>query len=438
MTAWSRAALRRRRRWSTTPRGSTSSTSRGRSTSRAATSFSTRLTRRHAALGLHARRRPARSSRRSGPRTAPPADRRRFFTPFDLMVYGFGPIVPVYAAARARRGAPRATAATGRSSASRARRRCSARRSRQDAGRPLHAPSTVRSTLHQAGFRVRQRHAHELVRARQGPGEAGLPPPRRQRLDRRAGPLARDAAGRSWERCWSAPASRRAAAGAGPTRAGGSPTTSTGRTPSSASTGRSSRPPTRPTSPSPRASSARAPRSCGSPPPQRAIVEARRRLAGIQPPSEAATLRTRLLRYLDMNAAFARQTTWLARYQRRSPAVLGPLNAANARLRTRLQSATTAEQAAAMGDFAAALRRALRGMGALSRPRHPASRARGAGPPAAADPLAGPAAALRAAGPGRPGRRAPAPALPRQRRVDHLARASPCARSTPTTADSTS
>jgi hypothetical protein len=101
---------------------------------------------------------------------------------------------------------------------------------------------------------------------------------------------------------------------------------------------------------------------------QHAIVEARRRLAGIQPPSEAATLRARLLRYLDMNAAFARQTTRLARYQRRSPAVLGPLNAANARLRTRLQNATTAEQAAAMGDFAAALGSALRGMGALAVP----------------------------------------------------------------------
>jgi hypothetical protein len=31
-----------------------------------------------------------------GPRGAPSDRRRRFFTPFDLMVYGFGPIVPVY------------------------------------------------------------------------------------------------------------------------------------------------------------------------------------------------------------------------------------------------------------------------------------------------------------------------------------------------------
>jgi hypothetical protein len=32
-----------------------------------------------------------------GPRSAPSADRRRFFTPYDFMIYGFGPVVPVYA-----------------------------------------------------------------------------------------------------------------------------------------------------------------------------------------------------------------------------------------------------------------------------------------------------------------------------------------------------
>jgi hypothetical protein len=101
---------------------------------------------------------------------------------------------------------------------------------------------------------------------------------------------------------------------------------------------------------------------------QRAIVEARRRLAGVTPPGEATALRARLLRYLDMNAAFARQTTRLARYQRRSPAVLAPLTAANARLRTRLQSSVTSAQAAGLGDFAGALARALRGMRALAVP----------------------------------------------------------------------
>lgn len=32
-----------------------------------------------------------------GPRSLPPDRRRRFFTPFDLMVYGFNPVVPAYA-----------------------------------------------------------------------------------------------------------------------------------------------------------------------------------------------------------------------------------------------------------------------------------------------------------------------------------------------------
>jgi hypothetical protein len=34
---------------------------------------------------------------RLGPRSADDSNRRRFFTPFDLMVYGFNPVVPVYA-----------------------------------------------------------------------------------------------------------------------------------------------------------------------------------------------------------------------------------------------------------------------------------------------------------------------------------------------------
>jgi hypothetical protein len=110
---------------------------------------------------------------------------------------------------------------------------------------------------------------------------------------------------------------------------------------------------------------------------ERAILAARRRLAGLPAPPEARGLRTRLLRYLDMNAAFARQTTWLARYQRRSPAVLAPLGAANARLRTGLESGVTADQTAALAAFAGSLRRVLgtlRGMRvpAVLRPAHEA------------------------------------------------------------------
>jgi hypothetical protein len=101
---------------------------------------------------------------------------------------------------------------------------------------------------------------------------------------------------------------------------------------------------------------------------QQAIVAARGRLAALRPPAQAAALRRRMLRYLDLNAAFARQTTTLARYQRRAPAVLGPLNGANARLRTQLQNATSTEQAAALDDFAGAIARALKGLRSLSVP----------------------------------------------------------------------
>jgi hypothetical protein len=101
---------------------------------------------------------------------------------------------------------------------------------------------------------------------------------------------------------------------------------------------------------------------------QRAIGAARRELAALRPPAEAEGLRARLLRYLDMNAAFARQTTRLAAYQRRSPALLGPINAANAKLRTGLKSAVTATQAGALLGFAATLRRTEGEMRRLSVP----------------------------------------------------------------------
>ena len=80
------------------------------------------------------------------------ADRRRFFTPFDLMVYGFNPIVPVYAETRRRRWrSSRASrdwkifGVTGDVEGRRDRARCGRR-----AGR--FAAIVVRSTLRQAGF----------------------------------------------------------------------------------------------------------------------------------------------------------------------------------------------------------------------------------------------------------------------------------------------
>jgi hypothetical protein len=88
---------------------------------------------------------------RLGPRGAAKADRRRFLTPFDLMVYGFNPILPVPAARgttwRSSREGPdwKLFGVTGVSKV------VGTRRVRTRAGR--FKTTVVRSTLRQAGFR---------------------------------------------------------------------------------------------------------------------------------------------------------------------------------------------------------------------------------------------------------------------------------------------
>ena len=103
------------------------------------------------------------------------------------MVYGFNPIVPV---ARRRSGATWRSARDGpRLGAVRrdrdGRRSSATQHVRTKAGR--FRTTVVRSTLTQAGFRVRQRHADELLRRRPRAGQARLPAPGRQRLDGGAG-----------------------------------------------------------------------------------------------------------------------------------------------------------------------------------------------------------------------------------------------------------
>ena len=51
-----------------------------------------------------------------GPSALPSDSRRHFFTPFDLMTFGFNPLLPAYPAA-GRRGRPIRRAATSRSTA---------------------------------------------------------------------------------------------------------------------------------------------------------------------------------------------------------------------------------------------------------------------------------------------------------------------------------
>ena len=131
-----------------------------------------------------------------GPRGVPSDRRRRFFTPFDLMVYGFGPIVPVYPTRgetwRSSRDTTdwRVFGTTGRSKL------LGTRRVRVPAGR--YRRDGDRDDAQAARLPLRQRHAARLVRARQGPDQAGLPAPGRQRLDRPADLVNGCGPARSW------------------------------------------------------------------------------------------------------------------------------------------------------------------------------------------------------------------------------------------------
>ena len=124
-----------------------------------------------------------------GPKAAPPAKRRRFATPFDLMDFGFNPLLPAYPTGKdvwtclghgpglqdVRRQRHRARARPGEG---------------DDAGGDVQLPRR-QEHAEAAGLPVRQRHAHELVRCRRGARQARVPPRRRQRLGRRAHQVAR-------------------------------------------------------------------------------------------------------------------------------------------------------------------------------------------------------------------------------------------------------
>jgi hypothetical protein len=100
-----------------------------------------------------------------------------------------------------------------------------------------------------------------------------------------------------------------------------------------------------------------------------AIVDARGRLEKIAPPPEARRLHERLLRFYDMNIAFADQTALLASYLREAPATLRRLPAVNRTLSRRLRAADDpAEQQRALERFGTALTGMLRKLRALEVP----------------------------------------------------------------------
>jgi hypothetical protein len=100
-----------------------------------------------------------------------------------------------------------------------------------------------------------------------------------------------------------------------------------------------------------------------------AIADAGDRLRAIPPPAEARRMHERLLRYYDMNVAFAGQTSLLASYLDDAPATLKRLPAVNRALSRRLEAADGAdEQERALRLFGTALAGMLRDLRALKAP----------------------------------------------------------------------
>jgi exonuclease VII small subunit len=102
---------------------------------------------------------------------------------------------------------------------------------------------------------------------------------------------------------------------------------------------------------------------------ERALREARADVAALRPPGEARALHAKLLRYLDMNVRFARETSRLAVYSPGADRALRPLDRANRGLSKRLADAGEPDaQASALESFARALERTLRDLRTLEVP----------------------------------------------------------------------
>ena len=76
---------------------------------------------------------------------------QHFYTPYDLMTYGFNPVIPAYSRKGDSWRSSRSTRATGRSGASPASRACSARATAVTPKHRYKNAVAVRSTLRQAG-----------------------------------------------------------------------------------------------------------------------------------------------------------------------------------------------------------------------------------------------------------------------------------------------
>lgn len=102
---------------------------------------------------------------------------------------------------------------------------------------------------------------------------------------------------------------------------------------------------------------------------EQALRDARARLGRLRPPAPATALHDRLLRVFDLNAAFAAETTSLARYVPAARRELAPVRRISRQLRTRLRGAAEPDaQAEALRRYAEAISRRTRAMGRLQPP----------------------------------------------------------------------
>lgn len=102
---------------------------------------------------------------------------------------------------------------------------------------------------------------------------------------------------------------------------------------------------------------------------ERFIRSTRAVLAGLEPPSDARDLHTRLLRFLDLNVGLARESTQLAEYLPQAESALRRLPPASRRLGRDLRSASEpGEQRRALARYRRHVERTADGLARLSPP----------------------------------------------------------------------
>ena len=124
-----------------------------------------------------------------GPSSLPANKRRHFFTPFDLMTYGFGPVLPAYPTVGTTWSSDPGSRDFSVYGVNGSTKMIGVQQGEGPGGDVRRARRLERTEA--ARIPVRQRHAHDVVRAGQGPRETPVPTRRRQRVRRGTTALSR-------------------------------------------------------------------------------------------------------------------------------------------------------------------------------------------------------------------------------------------------------